>query len=172
MEIKQLVPYHFKIELKMKKKLLLLAKERSISLSALINSILTESFQILEYFDLKFQRDKNFLLKKSKEERMNEDIWCYIIPVYKNKLFAIQHHYGLQSKAKILRLVLKRYLKCLKKGGKKLMTKLVKHFQGRLETLKGGKRIWKQSIPHKCKFSPKITEGYGRNYELFYLEFF
>lgn len=172
MEMKQLVQYHFKIEVKMKKKFLLLAEERGISLSALINSILEESFQVLEYFDLKFQKKRNFSSKKSQKEKISEDVWCYITPACKNKLFAIQHHYSLQSKAKVLRLVLKRYLKHLEEKGKKFVVKLIKCFQRKLEKLKEEKKVLKQFMPHKCKFSPKTIEGYGENYELLYLEVF
>lgn len=154
--------YHFKVEPELKRKLNNLALKEKVGLSVLINSIIEKSFRLLEYFDLKnyFGNQEE---TKINGEKLTEDIWCCTEVVYKNKLFAIQHHYCFHSKAKILRFLLRRYLEWLEKRGKKELKRFVGWFQKRWRAIRNNKKYWNKIT--LCK-SAYFTEIYNENYEL------
>lgn len=165
MKIKEILEYHFKIEPKMKQKLIYMAKKRNQSLSSLINSIVDASFSVLEYFDFRLQSQK-INNREEKSEKLTEDIWYYANAVHKNKLFSIQRRYQLQSKAKVLRIILRKYLKLIEKREKAEIQKFMKQFQQRWEKIKNRKRVWEGNMPHMWHISPYNVEIYDDSYRL------
>lgn len=160
MKERRYVEYHFKIEPKMKQKLLRLAKEKKTSLSKLINLIIEEVFPLVEYFDFAFL-SKDVDVKNKQTNKVTEDVWYYANVVYKRKLFAIQNHYQLQSKAQILRLLLQLYLKKIEKQGERRFKKWVSYFQ---KKWKMKKHIEKNtaSLPHHFTHLIEAYDNRGR----------
>lgn len=165
------IEYHFKIEPKMKRKLKILAEKEKMSLSHIINHLFEKSFQLLEYFDFQSQIKRECKSQERKTEKVTENIWCHIKKIYKNKLFALQHHYQLQSKAKILRFLLRKYLKKLERQGKEWTEKFIKRFQIKWEKIKAQNKIPYKHITHKPKPAFYLAEFYTKNYELYQISF-
>lgn len=151
---KKLTRFHIKIDEDLKRQLRKICT--SHSLSAMITKILGETLHLIEKKGCTLDT-----IESPKEETQTEELYIVMEDTHKEKLFEMQHHFRLRSKASLLRFLLRIYLTKQQKYGGKKLRQVLGRSRRRWEYRKRQKSIWEkkraahmETIYMECGYGP------------------